>query len=553
MRLTTALLLLALSSPALAQDVQNFKPAVGTWNYFGVEGGRVAPHLGFVPSLYLHYASEPLVLRDEEDKVIESIVGDLMTADVMAAFGIGDRFEIGVALPVNWVAGDQLSANNEEGFALGDLRLVPKLRLLGANEGETFGLSVSLPVTLPTGNPDRFVGANQVELAPKVILESRRGIVHLAANLGFRWRPEEQHVGTIDLGNEITYGAGAGIEIGTPDLLALGELYGAGPVSNISDVSRSAPLESVFGMRYFTKADIVVTGGLGLGIISDYGTPNLRALVGLAWSPQKRDADGDGLLDDEDECPTQPEDKDAWQDADGCPDPDNDGDTILDVHDKCPNAPETMNGKEDADGCPDEIGDTDGDGLEDDADRCVEVPEDYDGFEDDDGCPDLDNDKDGIQDVDDKCINTPETVNGHEDMDGCPDVSPLTKVRVTEGRIEILEKVFFATNKAVIKRRSYDVLEQVAAVLKANPQVKKVEIGGHTDSIGAAGYNRALSQRRAASVRAFLMERGIPAERLTAKGYGEDDPLESNGTPSGRSVNRRVEFKIIEGSGVKAE
>ena len=104
------------------------------------------------------------------------------------------------------------------------------------------------------------------------------------------------------------------------------------------------------------------------------------------------DRDGDGILDNVDKCPDQPEDKDGFEDEDGCPDPDNDKDGIADISDKCPNEPEDKDKFEDDDGCPDPDNDTDG--LADADDKCPNEPEDKDGFEDADGCPDPDNDKD---------------------------------------------------------------------------------------------------------------------------------------------------------------
>ncbi|MEW5855706.1 MAG: thrombospondin type 3 repeat-containing protein, partial [Myxococcota bacterium] len=135
------------------------------------------------------------------------------------------------------------------------------------------------------------------------------------------------------------------------------------------------------------------------------------------------DNDGDGVLDTADRCVMEPEDKDAYADEDGCPDPDNDGDGMLDGVDACPLEPEAVNGFQDQDGCPDvpPPADTDGDGLLDPDDRCPMDPEDKDGFEDQDGCPDRDNDQDGFLDAQDKCPNEPETINNNEDDDGCPD------------------------------------------------------------------------------------------------------------------------------------
>ncbi|HEY0482691.1 MAG TPA: OmpA family protein [Kofleriaceae bacterium] len=250
--------------------------------------------------------------------------------------------------------------------------------------------------------------------------------------------------------------------------------------------------------------------------------------------PGPGDLDGDGVLDDVDQCPRVPEDKDGFQDEDGCPDPDNDGDGITDKADQCPDQPEDKDGFQDADGCPDP--DNDNDGILDAADKCPNEPEDKDGFEDEDGCPDPDNDKDGVPDVTDKCPNEPGVP-----PDGCPKKYNL--VVVTETKIELKQTVFFDTGHATIKRVSFALLSDVAQALKDNPTIR-VEIQGHTDSQGNDKVNLKLSQRRAESVRSYLVKKGVARDRMVARGYGESVPLADNRTSEGRSQNRRVEFVI---------
>jgi OOP family OmpA-OmpF porin len=254
----------------------------------------------------------------------------------------------------------------------------------------------------------------------------------------------------------------------------------------------------------------------------------------VAVKPAPGDQDGDGILDDTDKCPRVPEDKDNYLDEDGCPDDDNDADGLADKIDKCPDDPEDKDKFEDDDGCPDT--DNDKDGLADAADKCPIDPEDKDSFEDDDGCPDLDNDKDTFADKDDKCPMVPGIA-----PDGCP--KTYTRVVVTENKIELKQAVFFDTNKATIKPVSFPLLDDVASALRDNPKIK-VEVQGHTDSQGNDAFNKKLSQNRAESVRTYLIKKGITSDRMVAKGYGEDQPLEDNRTADGRSKNRRVEFLI---------
>jgi len=249
------------------------------------------------------------------------------------------------------------------------------------------------------------------------------------------------------------------------------------------------------------------------------------------------DNDGDGIPDTQDKCPDLAEDFDGFQDKDGCPDLDNDQDGIPDVKDKCPNQPEDFDGDRDTDGCPDLVKDSDNDGIPDDVDRCPLQAEDIDGFQDDDGCPDLDNDLDGIPDEVDNCPNAPETFNGYKDDDGCPDEKPIKERFVLQG-------VNFESGSAALTPDSYSVLDKVVLSLQAYPEVR-VEIRGHTDSQGPASFNMKLSQKRAESVRQYLINSGIDPARLVASGVGEDEPVASNSTPEGRAQNRRIEFRRL--------
>jgi outer membrane protein OmpA-like peptidoglycan-associated protein len=119
-----------------------------------------------------------------------------------------------------------------------------------------------------------------------------------------------------------------------------------------------------------------------------------------------------------------------------------------------------------------------------------------------------------------------------------------TKVRVEARRIVILDKVFFETNKAVIKPESFELLNQVANTIVSNPQIGRVSVEGHTDTDGSDAKNLVLSKDRAAAVKAYLAERGVPVERLLSEGYGETRPIASNKSASGKAQNRRVEFNL---------
>ncbi|MEZ4362247.1 MAG: OmpA family protein [Kofleriaceae bacterium] len=259
--------------------------------------------------------------------------------------------------------------------------------------------------------------------------------------------------------------------------------------------------------------------------------------------PPPEDPDGDGIVGDADKCPNEPEDKDTFQDDDGCPDLDNDGDGIPDDTDKCALEAEDADGFQDEDGCPDP--DNDADGILDGVDKCPLEAEDIDNFQDDDGCPDLDNDGDGVPDADDKCGDQPETKNGYQDEDGCPDEIPA-KVKKFTGAIKGIN---FRTGSADILASSNGVLDQAVAVLKEFGDLK-IEVQGHTDNQqprrgGKFADNQALSQARAESVKAYFLAKGIDEARVIAKGFGDTIPVDPKNTAAARAKNRRVEFKLI--------
>jgi outer membrane protein OmpA-like peptidoglycan-associated protein len=124
--------------------------------------------------------------------------------------------------------------------------------------------------------------------------------------------------------------------------------------------------------------------------------------------------------------------------------------------------------------------------------------------------------------------------------------APPPRVELREDKIEINEKIQFAHNASNIKDVSFSLLDEVADVIKKNPQIKKLSIEGHASAEGDANHNKKLSDARAKAVQAYLVGKGVEAGRLTAKGFGVEKPIASNDTDEGREKNRRVEFNIIE-------
>jgi outer membrane protein OmpA-like peptidoglycan-associated protein/peptidoglycan hydrolase-like protein with peptidoglycan-binding domain len=248
------------------------------------------------------------------------------------------------------------------------------------------------------------------------------------------------------------------------------------------------------------------------------------------------DADGDGIPDARDQCANTSANSSV--DGAGCPvyyDSDNDG--VVDPKDLCPTT--RPGAAVDGHGCA-LAADSDNDGVPDDRDRCPGTAA---------GTPvnsvgcaapvaEADADKDGVPDSRDKCPASP--AGSAVDSVGCP--APLFK---PNERTVTLRGVNFEPSKEDLLQSSMQILDEVARQLNASPEIK-VEVAGHTDSNGKYTTNVRLSVARAEAVRAYLIMRGVNADRLVARGYGPDQPITSNKSVSGRAMNRRVELKRID-------
>lgn len=217
------------------------------------------------------------------------------------------------------------------------------------------------------------------------------------------------------------------------------------------------------------------------------------------------DNDGDGLFDDKDKCRDQPEDMDKFQDEDGCPELDNDNDGIEDAKDKCPDKPETKNGFQDTDGCPD-VADADGDGIVGDADKCPSQKEDKDGFQDTDGCPDPDNDGDGVLDAQDKCSDKAESKNGFKDDDGCPDDLPEAVAKLFAGPLTSVEFKSDKLNKGAEA--------QFTALLEFMLEQETVKLSIAVEPDAATEPATAQAKARAEAIKAWLADQGIAGDRI---------------------------------------
>ena len=279
------------------------------------------------------------------------------------------------------------------------------------------------------------------------------------------------------------------------------------------------------------------------------GTPDapshFQHSAGLIFKFGGKDTDGDGIYDKDDACPEvaglkefngcPDTDGDGIQDsADACPEvaglaalngcPDTDGDGIADKDDSCPE----VAGLAALNGCPD----ADGDGVADKDDKCPTVA----GPKENAGCPWPDTDGDGVLEKDDKFP----TVKGTVANKGCPEVSD----EVVKKLNDYAKTILFDTGKFSFQKQTFPVLQAITAILKEYPTAK-FSIEGHTDNVGKADFNQKLSDGRANAVKQYLIDNGIDPFRLTSKGFGMDNPIDTNKTAKGRANNRRVEVKLF--------
>lgn len=235
--------------------------------------------------------------------------------------------------------------------------------------------------------------------------------------------------------------------------------------------------------------------------------------------PPPPDSDGDGTPDITDECPNVA----GVAQFNGCPDTDHDG--IADKNDKCPDVAGTAK----YNGCP--VPDTDKDGVNDEEDKCPSEA----GLARYNGCPIPDSDGDGVNDEMDKCPSIAGTVANK----GCPEVREEVKKRLSFAA----KAIQFETGKAVIKKQSFKLLDEIVDILNEYPDYRMI-IDGHTDNVGKPAKNLELSKQRALAVKTYFTGKGVDASRLESDGHGDTEPKASNKTAKGRAENRRVEMDL---------
>ena len=462
------------SVPAFAQQrvdhsisVQRFQAAPGPRNFFTMRGARTDGEKVWSAGVMVNYANEPLTVVSclrvddcsepgaiqEDVKVVENMV----TGDFLGSFTIVPRVQLGLRIPVTWLKGVGITEDGHDepkginAVGLGDAEVEGKFRLYGDPKA-LFVIGATVFATAPLGQAtakDKFMGDKLPTFGARAIFDGETQGFSFGGNLAGVYR-KPVVIGGTNLGSEFRYAVAAGYRV-SPVFRVMAEGFGT---TRFSTQAGENTMEVLAGVQILPLGSpLQFTLGAGTGAVQGVGVPRVRGLLGVLYTAEGKDSDDDGIEGAADQCPTEPEDKDGYEDSDGCPDRDNDLDTIPDKGDKCPgqaedqdgfqdgdgcpeadndndgipdtgdrcpNEPESKNGYKDDDGCPDEA-DTDNDGVPDSRDKCVNEAEDTDGYEDTDGCPDPDNDNDGILDADDECVDEAETKNGFEDEDGCPD------------------------------------------------------------------------------------------------------------------------------------
>lgn len=355
----------AQSDNTIAQplNTDRFRPSLDRFGFLGIQGSATPGHKRFNLGLMTWYANEPLRIRytdGPQTGTAVELVDHRMVGDLFFEVGLFGRWALALEVPlVFYQTGETDQPVNGRtsftGFAVEDPRFTTKIRLVGKKTEETQnrpdgpGLGFVLTMPVPIGSQSFFVGEGQFTFDARLIGDFHLLGAGAGVMLGWQYRVNERTFGAATLGQEMRYGFSLKPPIPPAnDLFGLLELRGTTSFRGRS----TNTLEGDIGVRW-TKSNVTMTAALGMGFIRGLGQPLFRALVGVAWSPQTDDLDGDGIPDSRDECPRLPEDIDGFEDADGCMDPDNDNDFIPDVDDRCPND-EAIEGQDlDEDGCTD--------------------------------------------------------------------------------------------------------------------------------------------------------------------------------------------------------
>lgn len=563
--------------------LQRFTPSFAGDRFFGVSSPYASGELGFHVGILADYASNPLLVsRVKGITDPTGVVTDQMHLHLNATFALFDRLAVNVDAPAALLNGGDdpvyrgTAFASPDGAAWGDLRIGLRARLFG-EERDPFQIGVQGFLWTPTGKRDAFTGDEEVRGMPQLVLGGFHDRFVWSFNAGAHLRPATTY-NNVDIGHSVELGAALGLRLGDERRFQVGPEVTVGFAAENAS-RRNTHAEVMLGAKYRFLGRMEAGVAAGTGVTPGYGTPDARFIAGLTYTPERypappppADTDKDGVTDDKDQCPQAAAGDRPHPKKPGCPEPpDTDKDGAYDEEDACPAVAGVASEDPKKNGCP---ADTDGDGLADAEDACPDKPQGEAPDPKNPGCPaPPDTDGDGVFDRDDACptikglASADATQNGcpgdsdgdgvRDDLDACPeirgakDADPAKNgcpkiVRFKGTEIVILQQVQFATGTARLTGNSDEILTEVANVLKERGEITKLEVQGHTDDKGNKAGNKALSQARAEAVMKAIVAKGVAAERLSAKGYGQEEPIADNATEEGRAKNRRVQFKVLE-------
>ncbi|MCP4921173.1 MAG: OmpA family protein [Proteobacteria bacterium] len=308
-----------------------------------------APPWSASAALATHYSRGLVVLVDGERERV--LLEQVLTTELSGSVQLGRYLKLGLAIPRhNWVVFDGELTDEPR---RGDIALWTTIHIM---EPQTQGpaLSWSVVTEFSTGDPDVYLGDPGGSVMGLLAGEAPIiGPLRGAANLGLKLRSNTPIPGTV-WGNRLEYGVGLSSRVAGP-VHATGEIFGSTPIRGTSTPA-AYPVEALGSMRVELPRQISLAAGGGTGLTRGVGSPSMRFFVMVDRRPRpNNDRDGDGIDDGRDSCPDDPEDRDGFEDRDGCPDDDNDADGFVDREDTCPNEPEVFNDYRDIDGCPDRL------------------------------------------------------------------------------------------------------------------------------------------------------------------------------------------------------
>jgi hypothetical protein len=522
-----------------AFQLQQFRPDGEPLGFFQTHATSTLGQWKLAVGFWMHYALDPLFLVSSLTGQQEALMRHQLGGDLQIGLGLLSWLDIGITAPMSLYqvgripdidALGEASGRLMTGFAMGDMRIRLKAQLLRQSWA---GIDLSLMpfVGLPTGNDLRMNGEGGVSAGATLILgrEHLLGsrILRWGIELGYRYQPETEFLGMV-IGHEMLYSAAASIEIIPQRFEALLELHGVLGFSGGIGTDRS-PMGLMAGARIFPLNEhrLGISLGIGTGLIGGYGSPRVRAFLGIVWAPwsvgETRDSDGDGVPDKEDRCPSQ---KGARENR-GCPWPDRDGDGVPDKDDRCPDEAGSVENQ----GCPVAVARVTPPPPR---RRQVEEPPPRRDTEDPPkpstqegtwGKPG-DRDGDGIPDRRDKCPDVP----GTRKRRGCP-VRVLAWVH--RGRSLRLRGRIRFTRRVSLSRRDRQTLWQIAAILRSRPSAS-LALTATTYSRSRKAWVKERSEQAANLLRNELERHKIAPERIQTQAR----------TGRGRRTSTAISFSL---------